>query len=282
MLDRVASVALGLALSVIAGSVAAHDFWLQPTSFHVAPGVRAPVDLLVGHGRDRSAWGQPASRVRRLKSLSPAGAEMDLRPVLAARSGADQPFLTGFVEPGVHLLALESNPAISELPAPRFAMYLREEGLTEVARLREEKGLTNTPGRELYSRRAKALVRVGDASAPQAQVSRPVGMDLEIVPERDPYGLKAGERLPVRVLFHGRPLAGALVKLIDLEADEKPFAMARTDASGRAAFEIPQDGAWLVNVVWTTPLANNPRAEFETVFSSLTFGWPQADATTPQ
>jgi uncharacterized GH25 family protein len=271
---RSAAVAALLAAAALGGTADAHDFWLQPDRFQVAPGAPVSTDLLVGHGVDRSAWAQPASRVRVLKSVGPTGVEADLRPALAQRRANEEPFSARFSEPGVHLLVLEGAPSVSVLPAPRFAMYLREEGLTPIAALRERAGLADTPGRELYSRRAKALVRVGDAARAQAHVARPVGLDLEIVPSKDPYALGPDERLPFRVLFKGRPLAGALVKLTRLEADEKPYALARTGRSGQATFDVPREGAWVVSVVWSTPLADDPRAEFETVFSSLTFGWP--------
>lgn len=279
---RTAGAALLVAATLGGGGASAHDFWLQPQRYHVAPSAALSVDLLVGHGVDRTAWGQPASRVRRLESLGPTGAWADLRPALASRRANDQPIVAGFAEPGLHVLVLESLPAVSVLPAPRFAMYLREEGLEPIASLRERRGLADTPGRELYSRRAKALVRVGDGAYDWAHVARPVGLDLEIVPLRNPYALAPGERLPVRVFYDGKPLAGALVKLIDLDADEKPYAMARTDRSGRAAFDVPREGAWLVNTVWSAPLSGDPRAEFQTVFSSLTFGWPQPDGSGAQ
>jgi hypothetical protein len=48
--------------------------------------------------------------------------------------------------------------------------------------------------------------------------------------------------------------------------------MAVSDASGRVAFDLPDDGAWQVQVVWTRALEAGSRADFDTVFSSLTFG----------
>ena len=97
-------------------------------------------------------------------------------------------------------------------------------------------------------------------------------MTLEIVPLRDPYALGTDRQLPVRVMFEGRPLPGALVKLTNLEFDSKPLAMARTDTRGEASLRVPPVGSWLVNVIWTKPV-HRPDADFETTFSSLTFGY---------
>jgi uncharacterized GH25 family protein len=81
------------------------------------------------------------------------------------------------------------------------------------------------------------------------------------------------EELPVHVFYEGRPLAGALVKLTNLEFDVRPVAMRLSDAQGRASFSFPRTGTWLINVIWTKPISGNPNADFDTTFSSLTFGY---------
>jgi retron-type reverse transcriptase len=39
-------------------------------------------------------------------------------------------------------------------------------------------------------------------------------------------------------------------------------------------FHMPGEGTWLLNVIWTTPLPNTSETDFETTFSSLSFGFP--------
>ena len=102
-------------------------------------------------------------------------------------------------------------------------------------------------------------------------MTRPLGLTLEIVPDRNPYALRAGEELPVRVYYRGAPLPGARVTMTDLRADDRPAAVRRTDGQGRARFPM-RPGAWMLNVVWSNPSERDPRADFETIFSSLTFG----------
>mgnify|MGYP005847352515 CR=1 FL=1 len=41
--------------------------------------------------------------------------------------------------------------------------------------------------------------------------TRPLGLRFEIVPEKDPHKLRKGACLPVRVLFEGRPVVGAVL-----------------------------------------------------------------------
>jgi uncharacterized GH25 family protein len=174
---------------------------------------------------------------------------------------------------GAYILAFQSNAASSDLPFLRFNDYVRDEGLTPIAAYRQQTGTQRTNGREQYSRRAKALIQVGPVDAASVmRATRPVGLSLEIVPERHPLALKSGEPLPIRVYFNRQPLPGALVKLTDLDADAKPVKITRTDRMGRALFGLPKKGAWQFNVIWSEVTPKNPAADYRTTFSSLTFG----------
>ncbi|HEX2560187.1 DUF4198 domain-containing protein [Phenylobacterium sp.] len=263
-----------LASALLAGAASAHDFWLQPRSFWIAPMGAAPIALQVGHGADRQRWTADPRRIIGFYSLGPKG-RTDHRSALHA-GRIDQDHRVVLREPGVHVVVLQTNHARSVLPGPRFTEYLKEEGLTPALQARTRAGTTDRPGREIYSRRAKALVQVGAATAQsQPHLTRPAGLTLEIVPESNPYAPGAGPALPVRVYFEGRPLAGALVKLNNLDFDAKVVEQHRTDAAGRAVFQAPRTGAWQLNVVWTKPASRAADAELDTTFSSLTLGYPR-------
>lgn len=256
----------------IGGTAVAHDFWLQPRNWQAIPGVWMPISFEVGHGDARERWAAGADKLAGLADVSRSGVT-DLRGVF--REGGRQPHLIrNFREPGLHIVTMRSGDSFSDLPAIRFNDYLALEGLTPAITARARRGQIKANGREFYSRRAKALIQVG-ATQPtdNAQAIRPVGMTLEVVPLRNPYALGPDHKLPVQILFEGRPLPGALVKLTLLESDARPLQTARSDARGRATFVIPQSGSWLVNVIWTKAIANRD-ADFQTTFSSLTFGYP--------
>lgn len=254
---------------------AAHDFWLQPAQFWAPPQATTPLTLQVGHGPFRQRSPLPLARITRFEALAPDGARVDLRGRLhpgAPREDGD----LRLAAPGAHVLVLETDDrAQSHLPAIRYNDYLRAEGLTPALEQRARTHRTEADGSESYGRRAKALVQVGPPGrGPQAQVTRPLGLTLEIVPEKSPYALPRPSALPVRVIYEGRPLAGALVKLTNLEHDEAPLETRLTDRAGRATFTMPGSGQWLLNVIWTRPLPASRETDFETVFSSLSFGFP--------
>ena len=104
-------------------------------------------------------------------------------------------------------------------------------------------------------------------------MTRPLGLPLEIVPDVDPYAEPSAKDLPVHVLYHGRPLSGALVKLTNLEHDANPIETQVTDQEGRAVFNSPQRGNWLLNIIWTEVAPASSDADFQTTFSSLSFGF---------
>jgi uncharacterized GH25 family protein len=257
----------------LAQSAIAHDFWVQPGVFVVPPQTIVPLTIQVGHGPARQRWAVNVDRVLRFDDVT-ANAVIDRRAELHPDSGAQDAQLN-LATLGTHVIVLETNHAVSDLPSIRFNAYIADEGLSPAIDARSRSGSSDADGREIYSRRAKALIQVGAAgAAPQPQVTRPMGLTLEIVPQKNPYLLAPNEALPVQVIYEGKPLAGALVKLTNLDFDFKPLEMHRTDAAGRASFNVPHQGKWLLNVIWTKPIKGNPDADFDTTFSSLTFGFP--------
>lgn len=259
-----------ISILLIAAPAIAHDFWIQPNKFEVAPGTPIAFTFQVGHGKFRERWNNN-QRVISLVDFH-RGVRRNLRPQL--RNGGNSDLAMNAAAPGLHVIAMQSNYATSELPAIRFNDYAREEGIVPITAARKAGGKSNAPGRERYSRRAKALFQVGPAlAAHEAFATRPIGLKLEIVPDRNPYTLGANRLLPVHVLYNGRRLPNATVKLTNLANDERPVAVATTDRAGRAQFTVPATGAWLLNVIWSEPVRGDPKVDFDTTFSSLTFGY---------
>ena len=261
-------------LSCVCSGAAAHDFWIQPDAFSMAPSATLSLVLNIGHAEARQRSPIARDRITRFEVIAPNGARTDLRPELrGARQEHD-----GSVRvqaPGTYVIVLETDDrAWSYLPSDRFNEYAADEGLAPALRQREGTGRMEVDATEKYSRRAKALVHVRGAASAQSAVTEPLGLSLEIVPEVDPYAKPIPASLPVRVIYEGRPLAGALVKLTDLDDDAQPVETHVTDPAGRARFVMPASGNWLVNVVWTRPLPSSDETDFATTFSSLTFGLP--------
>ncbi|MEO0617642.1 MAG: DUF4198 domain-containing protein, partial [Pseudomonadota bacterium] len=97
------------------------------------------------------------------------------------------------------------------------------------------------------------------------------GLTLELVLLMHPMARGPGQPLPVEVRYRGEPLPGALVTIESLSQLAAGRRSAVSDANGRVAFAVPPVATWKLNVVWGVPV--DGAAHYETIFSSLTFGF---------
>ena len=258
------------ALVALSAPALAHDFWMQPADFILDKPGPAAISMFVGHGAARDRWKVGNDHIVQFNSIGPDG--LVKRDSTLRLNGGAFDAIVPLRQEGAYVIALQSKTTLSSLPAKRFNDYIDVEGITPIQTARRKAGDQNADGRESYSRRAKTIVQVGPVDeASIRQVTSPVNLKLEIVPLRHPQALAEGSIMPVQVLFQGKPLAGAFVKLTDLASDEKPVATARTNGAGKANFRIARAGKWQMNVVWSEPLRNNSDADFLTTFSSLSF-----------
>jgi len=265
MSNRAAATLVLLVGICCARDSSAHQFWVQPSEFWLRPPAELSVSLQVGDANSRQESPIPPRRVSRFEAIGPSGDSVDLR---AGAARLDKS--------GAYVIALETDTgAYSRQSAARFNEYLETEGLTPALEYRTRTHQLHVDGFERYSRTAKSIVLVGRHNRQaQRHVTQPLGLKLEIVPQASPYADPQPTRLPLRVLYQGHPLAGALVKLLNLDQDLTGANQTVTDGAGMASFSMPTRGNWLVSVVWTRRLEDSADADYETTFASLTFGFP--------
>lgn len=252
-----------LATSLLPTPILAHDLWIEPTTFSPERGQIVGMKLRLG----QDLLGDPVPRDPALinQFIVEDGSG---RNSVYGRDGADPAGLLRVARPGLLVIGYHSNPSTVELTADKFNKYLKEEGLDAVAALRASRNETGASARELFSRCAKSLVLSGSPS--KTQGDRLLGFPLELVAERNPYALRAGEDLPVRLVYKNRPLAGALVIAMNrLNPSEK--LSARTDTTGRVRFRLRPGGMWLVKAVHMIPAPAGTNARWESFWASLTF-----------
>ena len=254
----------------VLSAASAHDLWLEPTRFALVVGQTVGVRILVGQDGVGEAVAWSPAMIDRFVAVDAARR----RPVLG-RPGADPAATFRVEQAGSQLVSYHSLPIAIELEADKFNAYLKEEGLEPILALRAERGQSGAKGREQYVRCAKSLLRGLPQAGPAgpAQGDRILGLPLELVAERDPGSLPAGEDLPVRVLYAGRPLAGALVVAVQRGRPESRQAQ-RSDAEGRVRFKLGPGAVWLVKAVHMTAAAAGIDADWTSHWASLTFERP--------
>ena len=191
-----------VALILTVAPLAAHDMWIEPTSFLPDAGKVIGVKLRIG----QDFLGDPLPRdpalIDQFISVDSSG-----RKPVYGHDGADPAGLVRVADSSLLILGYQSHPKPITLPAATFNQYLKEEGLDAIAELRTRRNQTNSEAREIFERCAKSLVRYGTPA--NAQADRALGFTLELVAEKNPYTLHAGEDLPVSLMYEGRrfPLA---------------------------------------------------------------------------
>jgi uncharacterized GH25 family protein len=250
-------------LALLGVPLAAHDMWIEPTTFFPQSGQIVSLRLRVG----QDLLGDPLLLDPSLVNQFVVSDGNGARPVVR-RDGRDPAGLVRLTEPGVHVIGYRSNPSTIEISADTFNQYLKEEGLEAVSAQRARRNETRAPAREIFSRCAKSLVLSG--ATPDAHGDRPLGFTLELVAERNPYGLRADQDLPVRLTYEGRPLAGALVVAINRVNPAEKLA-ARTDTDGRVRLRLRRHGMWLIKAVHMVPAPPDTHAEWASFWASLTF-----------
>jgi uncharacterized GH25 family protein len=241
----------------------AHDTWIIPDKFQIAPGDIVIVDLTSGMAFPALDVAPKRERVHGVMCRL-AGRTFELNDFEAAPNSLR---IKG-VMPGAGVAALwvSSPPKEIELKPDQVHEYLDEIGAPEMVRQQWASAKEPRRWRESYRKNSKTFVRVGDNKIDMSW-REPVGMFLEIVPEKDPAALHAGDDFPVRVLKDGKPLAGFSLGIV-AEGDAKG-SIQKTDAAGKVSFRLNKSGRWLLR---GTDLRKSTKkdVDWESDFTTLT------------
>lgn len=240
-------VAMSLALS--AGATLAHDMWITVDN----PEVNKPLHIMAGYGH--AFPHSEGTEKERLTSAYVLGAQGRVE----TKPGEQLDFTT------VSPLAKGSYLTISGRSPQWYSKT--PEGYKDASK-------NQTPGSLSCLRSAKyakAVVNLGGAAA---DLSKPVGQTLEILPLANPAAIKPGGELPVQVLFRGQPLANADVRatFAGLTKEGKSFAFAaHADKEGKVMVKAWHPGLWLVVAKHETPFADPAECDKDMHAATLTF-----------
>jgi len=264
---RVVSVSLALLL-IVAATVAAHDLFLKPALFFVAP--NSDVTLRVLNGTfTQSEAAVTADRVRDLSVVTPSGT---MHPDTSAwRSQGDTSILsirTGTA--GTYVAGVSTRPRVLRLEAKDFNGYLASDGVPDVLEARRRNGELATPARERYSKHVKTILQVGDERS--SAIEAVLGYPAELIPLGNPYSLRVGGVLHVRALVDGKPVARQYIVIGGRTPGGARIAQrsVRTDTAGVARVTLASRGQWYVKFIHMTRVAEDS-VDYESKWASLTF-----------
>jgi uncharacterized GH25 family protein len=248
-------------------SAYAHDLYLMPASFRVSPGERFAVEI---HDGDSFPESDAPPVLDRLRDFTLYAGKLaynvtNLRALEKTALGDARA-----AQKGILAVTVYTAPHVATLQAQEFEKYLREEHLAAALAYRSQHGETALPAKERYRRFAKALIASGDSAE---HAHHATGLELEFVAEKNPYALKPGDQMPVRLLWRGKPAAGVGVE-VSVAPPGQPGEsryIGRTDAKGHIQVVLNQPGRWRLRGIFMERCSEPAIADWESYGTSLTF-----------
>lgn len=246
----------------------AHEFWLNPERFIYKRAGKINVRFLVGENFDGENWEGNNERIKSLQIFY-GGVSDDLSPVVTEAAGDSIEY--SMIDEGTHLLAFNSNNAFIEMDPLKFDEYLKEDGLLNALEYRKQNNETGCSGREFYQRCAKTIIQVGTVK--DKTFSFATELVIDIIPFSNPYELNNNELFRAKIFYKRSPLPNALVKLWHRTKNKTVKKELKTDANGEVVFRVTTKGKWMISTVTMERLTDNPIADWQSYWGSLTWGY---------
>lgn len=266
------AVVAGLAsLALIVTVAVAHDMFLKPAQYFVAPNAPIPSVLLNGTF-DKSMNSISRDRLVDISLTGPSGrTRIDTAAWNATGDTSHVVFKAGAA--GTYVLGVSTKANAIEMDGKDFNAYLKEDGLPDELARREKSGELAVEVKERYEKHVKSIVQVGDART--GGFATILGYPAEIVPLENPYSLAKGASLRVRVLVDGQPVAGQYVTYGARTASGGTVAEkgGRSGPDGVIAIPVSSPGVWYVKFINMRKLATqSDGVTHQSKWATLTFG----------
>jgi uncharacterized GH25 family protein len=244
----IVSIALCLTLCLAASAAWSHDLWI--TCPKAKAGEKLLLDITLGHGFPAGDKVKPEELVetyvlgKGVKFKTEAKADHSYQSLEPLAAGS--------------YVAVSGNKAKFWTKAPSGYVHKTKDQVPEAIKcIRSVK----------Y---AKAIVNLGGKAA---DVSKPLGQDLEIVPMKNPADLKMGEELPIKVLLAGKPLPKAEVTatFAGFSQDRAMAFYNKTNKDGMVKVKLWHPGLWLVRVNQQTHYKDPAKCDVMSKTATLTF-----------
>jgi hypothetical protein len=249
-------------------SVFGHDLFLKLDRFFIAPNEKVSVKILNGSFQ-LSEGAVTFARLQDVSVVSPAAART--HPVEADFTKDEKTAYLNLqpAEGGNYLVGLSTMPREIDLKAKDFNDYLAHDGIPDTLAERRGTKELGKDVRERYSKHVKTIFQVGNM--PTDNYKTVLGYPVEIVPQMNPYSLKAGSIFRFLCLKDGQPLVNQFV----MSGSEKNGRLVagknvRTDKNGVAEIKLNSAGKWYVKFIQMTRLSD-PKLNYESNWATLTF-----------
>ncbi|MCZ6673574.1 MAG: DUF4198 domain-containing protein [Verrucomicrobia bacterium] len=280
-------------LSSNLGVVYGHDLFLRPEAYRIDP--KDAVKILVFDGTfDESVYPVPRGSVDKLEmSGSHDRITLPIDSWERVRSGSKiwratqktagilggtnlthtSSFVVTPSTEGSHTIVLTLYEFRVALSLEDFTGYLRGEAANEMDL--SIYGFSNPTEsiKERFTKVAKTIVHVGDKLSDD--VTKPLGLLVEIVPMSNPGTAKKGDTLEFQILEEGKPLINQSVvvgrKMGFFKDSDSSKIVLHSNDKGIVSLPITHPGVWWLKFILLQPAPEDDAMDFFSRWSSLTF-----------
>lgn len=262
-----------LCLALPLAPVMAHEFWISPDAYQVAPGGAITANFRNGEDFEGSA----------LSYFDRQSARFDLAfgdefTAITPRSG-DRPALQIAAPDQDALLSVLHETTQSRITYrewAKFAKFAAHKDFQGVEAAHDSAGFPREGFREAYSRHAKALIAVG-TGAGQDQAW---GLETEFVALTNPYVDGFDGKMRVALMYNDAPRTDAQVEVFDRQPGGMVLvSLYRTDDKGEVTIPVRAGHEYLFDAVVLRPAPEAGTSEdapvWETLWAALTFAVPE-------
>lgn len=251
-----------------ASLLSAHEFWLQPDKFIYKRGELINIRFLVGENFTGENWSGNNEKIQSLKFFYGDVDDESLGKNFGTQLGDS--LQVAMLDEGTAMVAFNSTNSFIELDGKEFNAYLREDRLNDALNYRLQNDST-AKGREYYQRSVKTIFQVGDKK--DNTYKKKTGLPIDIIPDDNPYNISSDGNFKVRVLYNNEPLKNHPIKVWHRFNDKLTIAEYTTDEEGEAKFFFSPAGQWMVSTVKMIRLPDDPKAEWQSYWGSMTWGY---------
>jgi len=263
---------LSLILTLLAGPVAAHEFWLEPLVYQIpADGM---VTAHIANGVEFEGT-KLAYIPRRIENFVMFAGDKTVR--VTGRVGDNPGLNQAPVAEGLNVAAYQaSNATISYDSWEKFQAFVDHKDFGDIRSRHVARGLPDAGFFEVYSRYSKTLIGVGNAQGSD----RRVGLETEIVALTNPYTDDLSSGFQVQVYYRADLRADTQIEVFQKASDGTvEITKYRTDANGIATFPVLAGHSYMVDAVVlrepTAELQAATGAVWQSLWANLTFAVPQ-------
>jgi uncharacterized GH25 family protein len=244
------------------------EFWLHPNKYIYKPGETVNLRFESGDNYEGKNWSGNEDSVESLQLFFDNVNDFCTKNISAKKGDSLQ---LAIMDEGTAMLAFQSTKFFIEYDAENFNDYLQQNGIQNAIDYRTKNNELNKKGKELYQRFSKTIIQVG--SKKTNAFKKATGLQLDIIPKENPYAMAKDGDFKVMVLYKNKPLTNSRIKVWHRLNDKVSTRNLQTDEEGEAKFFMTTAGEWMISCTRTELLANNPKADWQSYFGTLTWGY---------